>query len=163
MAAKTHQLQVRVTAKEKALLKRHALAAGMDVSSYVLARALPSLPDTFGALLRRLRSGQESRFVLAELNDFLYGCPPTELATATARSDVAGLPLLLQNYVAAMVEQAAEQKSQSPPTWVADIPPLAEPFFTTTLVNLRLHLLQASPVPFKRRNIFIDSGVGARV
>ncbi len=31
------------------------------------------------------------------------------------------------------------------------------------LAGLRLHLLRESPVPFKRRNIFIDSSIGDRV
>jgi len=31
------------------------------------------------------------------------------------------------------------------------------------LLGLRLHLLTHSPAPFRRRNIFIDASVGARV
>jgi hypothetical protein len=46
---------------------------------------------------------------------------------------------------------------------VREVPPLEEPHFATTLEGLRLHLLQVSPVPFKRRNIFIDSSLGDRV
>jgi hypothetical protein len=62
-----------------------------------------------------------------------------------------------------MVEQAAHRKRVGPPAWVREIPPLEEPHFVPPLEGLRLHLLQASPVPFKRRNIFIDSSVGDRV
>jgi hypothetical protein len=43
------------------------------------------------------------------------------------------------------------------------VPPLDEPHFATPLRGLRLHLLRASPVAFKRRNIFVDSSVGDRV
>ena len=69
----------------------------------------------------------------------------------------------LRNYVAAMVEQAAHQKNLPAPPWLCDIQPLEEPHFAAPLANLRLHLLRASPVPFRRRNIFVDSGVGSRV
>ena len=62
-----------------------------------------------------------------------------------------------------MVEQAADQKHLAPPAWVRDIVPLATPHFATPLKSLRMHLLQAAPVPFKRRNIFVDAGVGSRV
>jgi hypothetical protein len=41
--------------------------------------------------------------------------------------------------------------------------PLAEPYFATSLKSLREHLLVAAPIPFKRRNIFVDASVGARV
>lgn len=62
-----------------------------------------------------------------------------------------------------MVEQAAHQKSTPAPQWLSDIEPLTEPHFAAPLANLRLHLLRASPVPFRRRNIFADSGAGDRV
>jgi hypothetical protein len=54
-------------------------------------------------------------------------------------------------------------KGVTPPTWAGSVEPLDRPHFATPLRSLRLHLLRASPVPFKRRNIFVDSSVGARV
>ncbi len=42
MQTKTHHVQIRVTADEKAALKRLASRSGLDVSSYMLGRALPS-------------------------------------------------------------------------------------------------------------------------
>jgi hypothetical protein len=62
-----------------------------------------------------------------------------------------------------MVEHAAGQKEVRPPAWAAAIAPLEAPYFATSLKSLRLHLLEASPVPYRRRNIFVDAGVGARV
>jgi hypothetical protein len=51
-----------------------------------------------------------------------------------------------------------------PPAWVRDVEPMeTEPRFATPLAGLRLHLLRTAPVPFKRRNIFIDSSIGDRV
>jgi hypothetical protein len=81
----------------------------------------------------------------------------------TGEADLRGLSPYVQNYVAAMVELAAHQKGVASPGWVREVPPLDEPHFATALGGLRLHLLQVSPVPFKRRNIFIDSSLGGRV
>lgn len=79
------------------------------------------------------------------------------------RAGVRALSPFLQNYVAAMVEQAAHKKSLAPPDWVRDIEPLSVPWFATPLSSLRMHLLRAAPVPFKRRNLFVDAAVGGRV
>ena len=62
-----------------------------------------------------------------------------------------------------MVEYACARRNISPPPWTQSIVPLSEPVFGSTLVSLRLHLLTHSPPPFRSRNIFIDSTVGARV
>lgn len=165
MAAKTQQLQIRVSARQKAALKRQASAAGLDVSSYVLSRVLPDEASLFAALLRRLPLETERKYALAELNDLLSTCPPAIFGEVfgMAHADLDSLSPYLRNYVAAMVEQAAAQKQVEPPAWVQDIPPLDVPHFATPHVGLRMHLLRSAPVPFKRRNIFVDAGVGARV
>jgi len=165
MTSKCRQLQIRVTAAQKAALKRLARGAGQDVSAYVLSRALPDARVRFGEVIRALRDGEDHRFVLAELNDLLSGQTRAQLTdvVAVAPREMEGLPPRLQNYVAAMVEQAAYQRDVPPPSWVRDVVPLEEPYFAAPLRSLRLHLLRAAPVPFKRRNIFVDSGVGARV
>ena len=72
-------------------------------------------------------------------------------------ADLRGLSRYVQNYVAAMIELAAHQKGVAAPGWVREVPPLEEPHFATALGGLRLHLLQVSPVPFKRRNIFVPA------
>jgi hypothetical protein len=163
MPAKSAQLQIRVTARQKAAVRRRAEAAGLDVSAYVLSRVLPVSAVRFGEILDGLRRESERRFALADLNDFLAVLAPIEYAEAVATAELKGLAPLWQNYVAAMVEQAAEQKQVAPPAWAREIAPLDEPHFVTPLRSLRLHLLRTAPVAFKRRNIFIDAGVGARV
>lgn len=160
---KTEQLQIRVTASEKATLKRMARAAGQDVSSYVLSRALPDHRLRFQELIEALSEDGERRFALAELNDLLANLSRAELADTIGEAPVLDLSPYWRNYVAAMVEQAAHQKSIPAPKWLSDIEPLTEPHFTAPLANLRLHLLRASPVPFRRRNIFVDASVGDRV
>lgn len=117
----------------------------------------------FAALLEALRAGGQHRFVLAELNDLLAGLTSGELCGAAEHADLSGLSPYLRNYVAAMVELAAHQRDVPPPAWVRDVEPLETPHFATPLAGLRLHLLRTAPVPFKRRNIFIDSSIGDRV
>jgi hypothetical protein len=118
----------------------------------------------FTRLLKALRDGNQPSFVLAELNDLLSGLTAGDLRLAIEHADLTGLTSYLQNYVAAMVELAAHRRDVPPPAWVHAIAPLeTEPHFATPLAGLRLHLLRTSPVPFKRRNIFIDSSIGDRV
>ena len=129
----------------------------------MVRRVLPATSGRFAELLRALRSEAEPRFALAELNDLLTSLAPAELQDATAGADLRGLGPHLQNYVAALVEQAAHRHEVAPPRWVHDVEPLTEPHFATPLPGLRLHLLSASPVPFRRRNLFVDSALGDRV
>ncbi len=117
----------------------------------------------FARLLEALREDAQPSFVLAEINHLLSGLTPGEFGSAVEYAYVAGLTPYLQNYVAAMVELTAYQRNVPPPAWVRDIEPETTPHFATSLPGLRLHLLRNSPVPFKRRNIFIDSAVGDRV
>jgi uncharacterized protein (DUF1778 family) len=163
VTTKSQQLQIRVTPRQKAALKRSAAAAGLDVSTWVLARVLPHESDRFRDLLRLLEVDANRRFVLAELNDFLHACAPVEFSAAVGEASLDNLSPMLQNYVAAMVELSASQKMLAPPSWVRDVLPLGEPYFATSLKSVRPYLLRVSPVPFKRRNIFIDASIGARV
>ncbi len=162
-SAKTQQLQIRVTPAQKSTLARLARRAGQDVSSFVLSRVLPAAALRFAEILSALGDADGQRFALAELNDLLTELAPREFAEVTGEADLRGLSPYLQNYVAAMVELAAHQKGALPPAWVREVRPLAEPHFATPLAGLRLHLLRSSPVPFKRRNIFVDSSLGDRV
>ena len=114
-------------------------------------------------MVEALRDEGDRRYALAEINDLLAGLGPAELAEAIAARPPGDLPPYLENYFAAMVEQAAAQKGVAPPPWLREVEPLAEPHFATRLAGLRLHLLRASPVPFRRRNVFVDTGVGGRV
>ena len=114
MAAKTEQLQIRITASQKAALHRAPRAAGMDVSGFVLARVLRPLDDQVASILHALAGEKAVPLSLAALNDLLSACPP--VAFADTVSDTVFTPSLLQkcspflqNYVAAMVEQAAHR------------------------------------------------------
>lgn len=117
----------------------------------------------FLQILEALGDDEEPGFALAELNDFLSNLASTELRSAVEQADLTRLTPYLQNYVAAMVELAAYRRQVLPPAWVSEVEPLEVPYFATSLQSLRLHLLRTAPVPFKRRNIFIDSSIGDRV
>lgn len=164
MNAKDQQLQIRVTAGQKAAIQRAAAKAGLDVSRWVLRRLLPPHAQRFQELMNELAANPaERRYVLAELNDFCAGLSARELPVAVGDPPAADLDAYLANYVAAMVETAAHRKGVAAPAWTAQIAPLDEPVFGTELASLRLHLLLASPPAFRRRKIFIDSTVGDRV
>ena len=163
MSRKSEYLQIRMTSEQKAALRRAARQAGQGMSGFVLARLLPPTGLRFDELLRELGNGAVRSYALAALNDLLTDLPAGEFRTAVANSPPAELSPYLRNYAAAMVEQAAHQKGVAPPGWVADVEPLEEPHFVEPLAGLRLHLLASAPVPFRRRNIFVDSAVGDRV
>jgi hypothetical protein len=139
------------------------LCDGDDMPAHALSRALPDARLRFARLLEALRDDDRPGFALAELNDLLAGLTSGELCAAVEHADLTGLTPYLRNYVAAMVELAAHRRDVPPPAWVRDVEPLAEPRFATPLASLRLHLLRSAPVPFKRRNIFVDSSLGDRV
>ncbi|MBX3174265.1 MAG: hypothetical protein KF709_07620 [Gemmatimonadaceae bacterium] len=163
MPARTLQLQIRVTPQQKAALRARARAAGVGMSEYVLARVLPESRDRFRALVAALANTADARAVLAELNEMLTGLSASELAAAVEQAELRGLSLYLANYLAAMVEKAADRKRVMPPAWTRRVEPLESPHFASSLVSLRPHLLRNAPVPFKRRNIFVDASIGDRV
>lgn len=125
---------------------------------------LPPAAGRFHRLLDQMRAeGADPRFVLAALNDHLTGLAAEELTAAVAEADLAGLSPFLGNYVAAMVELAANRRGVAAPAWTREVEPLDEPWFAAPLESLRPHLLLSSPVAFKRRNLFVDASIGDRV
>jgi len=163
MGSRSEQLQIRVTPREKNALKRRARSAGQDLSAYVLALALPAGTKDFTGIIDAVQDETDRRFALAELNDALSALVPFEFATAVDSIDVRALDPLWQNYVAAMVEQTARANGVQAPAWTRNVVPLDLPHFGTPLRSMRSHLLRVAPIAFKRRNIFVDASVGARV
>lgn len=163
MSKKSQHLQIRVTPTQKAALKQAARRGGLGVSAYVLSRALPSAQHRFLELVRALEDGEERRFALAEINELLSILSGPEFLEAVSQAPLGNLAPYWQNYLAALVEQAAHQKRIPPPGWLGEVTPLEEPHFVGALSSLRLHLLRAAPVPFRRRNIFVDAAVGDRI
>lgn len=160
---KDSQLQIRVSAAQKKRIKEMAQAAGMDLSSWILALAFPAAKTCFRELLEMLTQPGGHEYALAELNTFLARLNRDEFEDVTRESPLLPEDVFLQNYVAAMVEFTARRCGAQPPPWTASIPALRDPVFASSLTSLRPHLLRSSPPPFRRRNIFIDSSVGAQV
>lgn len=163
MAARTSQLQIRITPDEKRRLQRLARGAGLGVSEYVLSRVLPQVGHEIQLLVEALRSTERRSFVFAELIDRLAALRGRELAEAVEALRVDGLEPWVANYVAALVEQAVERSGIPAPAWVRSVAPLSEPRFATDLRSLRAHLLRSAPVPFRRRNLFVDAALGDRI
>ena len=162
-ATKNSQLQLRISARQKVMIRQAAKEAGLDLSSYVLSRVLPPHGEEFQRHIAAIRAPAGATFALAELNSFLSKLIAGELSDAVARAPEVELTPFLANYVAAMVEYACGKKEVPAPLWTRAVAPLTEPVMGTTLESLRLYLLTHSPPPFRRRNIFIDSSVGSRV
>jgi hypothetical protein len=160
---RSEQLQIRVSPGKKAAIRRAAEHAGMDMSAYVLGRALPSAAIRLQASIEECAGPAPASFGLAQLNTLLTSWTAAELRDAIASPPTTALTPFLSNYIAAMIEQACERRSVRVPAWVRAVAPLAEPAFGSTMKSLRLHLLTHSPAPFRRRNIFIDATLGDRV
>lgn len=121
---------------------------------------METIANTFMRLASALATADRIAYPLAEINDLL---------TAASGGDVERLPRpdiadpYRLNYVTAMVELAAHRCRVIPPLWTASVKPLDAPVFADPSLSLRAHLLTASPPPFRRRNILIDSSLGDRV
>ena len=160
---KTAHIQIRVSPAQKAELVRHARAAGLDMSSYVLGKAMPDGGARFGALVRSLSEAPRDPFILAELADLLSNIGALAFRETVAHLPSGKLDLVSSNLLSAMVETRAAKLGVHPPDWVAEVDALDVPWFPTELSSLRLHLLCHSPPAFRRRNLFVDSTLGDRV
>lgn len=161
--AKSEQLQIRVTSRQKDALRALAERAGVDVSTFVLLRALPEMEREFNRLLEQVRDPGLRGYALSALNDLLTDVSASDFPVVCADPwALTALDDRMQNYVAAMVEEAAGHLNVAPPEWTAEVVPLREPWFNSEFKSLRPWLLMASPVPFRRRNIFVESVLGTR-
>lgn len=160
---KTKQLQIRLTPLEKQLIEHAAEQAGMEVSKWTLAKLLPKPSAQFQQLCADLANNDEASFALAQLNDFLTNLNTPELKVAVSKAPYSKLNAYLSNYVAAMIEQATTIRGLQTPSWTKQISPLDEPVFASALLSLRLYLLTHALPSFRKRNIFVDSSIGARV
>ena len=162
-ATKTGQVQIRVTPAEKRELMRRARAAGVDLSAWVLGRLIPPRRSSFHELVRALAHGEQRTHVLAGLGDLLSSLDREQLADVTDELPPVALDELAANQLAAMIETKAAVLGVRPPAWTEAIEPRSTPWFPTTLLSVRLHLLRNSPPAFRRRNLFVDATLEDRV
>jgi uncharacterized protein (DUF1778 family) len=157
------QLQIRVSEREKEAIALAARKAGVGMSEWVLRAALPEGRVVFHRLVRELSEAQDKSFALAEIHDLLEQAMADEFEQIVLEAPATKLSPYWMNYLAAMVELSAHRKKVPPPLWTLNIHPLDQPKYGSDILKLRLYLLTHSPLPFRRRNIFIDSSVGTRV
>lgn len=162
-APKMSQLQIRLSEEDKAAIRAAADRAGVDMSAYVLSRVLSAPGKQFQGSVKALAGPLAPSYALADINSLLSRLSTPELRDATASPPEVDLSPFLANYVAAMIETACQKRGLPAPAWTRRIAPLDVPAFGSTLRSLRLHLLRHSPAAFRRRNIFIDAGLGDRV
>jgi hypothetical protein len=164
---KTEQLQIRVSPEAKSTIRKRAQAANMDMSEWILSVLFPPAAREFQSLVAEVAKQKQSSnrfYAFAALSDLLHGLEPDTLAQAVAdRIEIERRDEFIFIYIAAMVELACHQKKINPPTWIQEAQGLSQPYFGSSLLSLRLYLMTHSPVPFKKRNIFIDSSVGDRL
>jgi hypothetical protein len=135
----------------------------VDLSTWVMSQLLPAPAARFRHLVADLATSARPRFTTAEIHDFLQQMSGSAFCAAVDDCAWESLQPYWANYLAAMVEVTAHRHTHPAPAWTRRVAPLSEPAFGTDLQSLRLHLLTASPIPFRRRNIFIDATVGMRV
>ncbi len=158
---KSAQLQIRISPEQKKQIENRAKQAGISLSEWALKQMLGESESNFKNLLEQLAKEKNRTYAFAALHDFLIHLPSDDLEKSLPAPSI-HLPPILLNIIAAMIEKTAIQKELKPPTWVYQIEPLKEPYFATELSSLKLHLLISSPIPFRRRNLFVDSTVGDR-
>lgn len=162
MSGRSHQLQIRVSETQKEAIRAAARRAGVGMSEWVLARLFPEPAERLTALARRADAGG-SHAAWAEIIELLQRRTRVDFQVAVGDVEITGLSPFTANYLAALVEETADRVGEHPPSWTARVAPLATPWFGTELRRLREHLLLNAPVAFRRRNLFVDAGVGDRV
>lgn len=160
---KTEFLQIRVTSAEKKEIQTQAKKLGMDMSVWVKSRLFSEQNQNYRELIDSLLDQNSSKEALASLNDFLHALSAKDFHEVVTAIPEDFFNSFTGNYIAAMVEMAAHQKNITSPSWTKKYMGISEPYFSSAFEKLRLHLLVSSPIPFRRRNIFIDSTVGDRV
>ena len=162
---KTLQLQIRISSSQKAIIQHSARRAKMGMSQWILERALPQNQIRFHQLLKELKNSKnrDKSYVLAEIHDLFQTLTTNELKRILKEPPQVRLSPYWENYIAAMIEFVANQKSFQTPCWVTEIKALDKPHFVSEFISLRLYLLTHSPPCFRRRNIYIDSSIGQRV
>jgi len=145
------------------MISDQAQCAGMEMSSWVKKQLFSKDKRTYLDILKHVIPGENNKEGFALFHDFLNNITPTLLADVVVDLPERLRDTLSGNYMAAMVEVACHIKGVIPPLWVQKYKGLMTPYFSSTLPSLRMYLMQSSPPPFRRRNIFIDASIGDRV
>lgn len=162
--SKSTWLQVRLTLEQKSELRTRAAAAGQEISGYVVERILGGAAPEFERLLQWMLRTPESHVPYAEFTDYLRTLPAARGAElATQPPSFPRLSRLQQNHVCAAIEQRAQLWSVRPPAWVLDVAALETPHYSGDLLSLRPYLTVVAPLVWRRRGIFTEGGLAARL
>ena len=102
-------------------------------------------------------------YALAEFVDAFRRADAAQRRALTARASQEGSSALEQAYWAAAVESLCREARMRPPAWVnAPTRFLHEPHFAGGLESLKAILIAESPVPFRRRNLFVSENALSR-
>lgn len=156
-------LKIRSSATATGAIRRAARRAARDLLAVLPSCLLGAGVTRFDELVADCVDPDTASFGFAALNDYLSALPAAELGAAVEHAPRMRLDAYTANYVAALVESACVRRRVTVPAWVLAVEPLPEPVFGSSLLSLRLHLLINSPAAFRRRNIFVDAGIGDRV
>jgi hypothetical protein len=102
-------------------------------------------------------------YALAEFVDAFRRADATERRALAGRASRRGSSALERAYWAAAVESVCSEARMRPPAWVnAPSRFLREPYFAGGLESLKAILIAESPVPFRRRNLFVSENALSR-
>ena len=103
-------------------------------------------------------------YALAEFLDAFRQADAKEQRALAARASRRGSSALEKAYWAAAVESLCSEARMGPPAWVnAPNRFLPEPYFAGGMESLKAILIAESPVPFRRRNLFVSENALNRV
>ena len=109
--------------------------------------------------LALLNEESEEHYPLAALADILKKLPATLFSVFdNLPENFSTLSPRQANIVTALIEERASCFGLPSPGWVDQIKPLENPVFAAVEhPSLKMHLLTASPVSYRKRNIFMES------
>jgi hypothetical protein len=108
---------------------------------------------------------EDIKYILADFIDEFNRSKPVKKQKMVEKFPFKGVTDIKHiAYIAAMVEELCFRNNMEIPGWVWDKKyQLKEPFFVGGLESLKAFLIAESPLPFRRRNIFVSSNVLQRV
>jgi len=100
---------------------------------------------------------------LAEFVDAFRRACGAERRALAAEAALKGSSVLERAYWAAAVESVCHEARMCPPDWVNEPDRfLCEPYFAGGMESLKAILIAESPVPFRRRNLFVSENALSR-
>lgn len=152
---KSETIQIRVSKAEKEKLKKLSQVHKMCVSEFILSNLLTDISAYEVRQLYELIAKGENRVLsLFNLRNKLKKISPAFWDGAVGIVPDFLDPFSLA-YVASTIEELSYIRGLSYPEWCTGIKALSEPYIGSDQETMNFYILVNSPVPFKRRNIFL--------